>query len=154
MAGGEEKSLQKIQLPSHLFLKKCICPVFINNRSCIVAPINLPKIMRKAVHLNKSLCKWLMNPACKKLTRKFGVIYEHLCLHFSTWMIQNFVLKVSHFIFKSSSYLELIKSYCPFQACSYLLNKKCWPSCVQAQKSECSVIFCTGDVIKQTLHCP
>ena len=40
MAGGEEKllqkicsprmkSLQKIQLPSRLFLRKCICPVFI-----------------------------------------------------------------------------------------------------------------------------
>ena len=29
------------------------------------------------------------------------------------------------FIFKSSSYLELIKSYCPVEARSYLLNKMC-----------------------------
>ena len=33
-----------------------------------------------------------------------------------------FVLKVSHFVFKSSSYVEIIKSYCPVQAHSYLLN--------------------------------
>ena len=55
-------------------------------------------------------------------------ILRHLCTSlraFVNLMIPNFVLKVSHFIFKSSSYLELIKSYCPVQARSYLLNKKC-----------------------------
>ena len=96
----------------------------------------------------------LMNPACKKVTRTFGVIHTHHCMHFSTRMIQNFVLKVSHYIFKSSSYLELMISYCPVQVRSYLLDKMYWLSCVKAQKSDSPVTFCTGHVMKQTLHCP
>ena len=49
-------------------------------------------------------------------------LHSFLNLHDS-----EFVLKVSHFIFKSSSYLELIKSYCPVQGYlpRYVLHGSC-----------------------------
>ena len=90
----------------------------------------------------------LINPPCKKLTRRFGVIYTHLCMHFSTCMIHNFVLKLSHFIFESPSHQELTKSYWVVQAHSYFGYEKPSTSCLQAQKRSCSVTFCTGHVIK------
>ena len=55
-------------------------------------------------------------------------IWRHLCtsLHaFLNLYDSQFVLDLSHVIFTSSFYLELIKSYRPFQTLSYLLNKKC-----------------------------
>ena len=144
MAGGEENLLQKISSPRVKLLqkcycpvtfsfKKCICPAFMNNKCCIVLSTidELAKDL-KAVPLSMSSCQWLMKPSWKKLKRKFGVIDTHFCIHFSTCMIDNFVIIVSHF--KSSSYLEHIKSYCLVQARSYLLYKKCWQSCVQPQK--------------------
>ena len=124
MAGGEEKLLQKNLLaPYEIIAKNTIAQSPFPSKmhllriheqqmlySTIVPLMNEPKTIRRAVHLYKSLCQWPMNPSCKKLTRKFGFIYTHLCMYFSTCMIHNFILKVSHFI---SSYLELIKSYCP-----------------------------------------
>ena len=68
-----------------------------------------------------------------------------------------FCLKVSHFISKSTSYLELIKSYCSVQGRSYLLNENVDPVVHKLKKKlnknilskkSCPVKFCIGHVIK------
>ena len=122
------------------------CPVTFslkNASACIHDELadELAKDHKKVIHLHKSIYQRPMDPSCKKLSSKFDVNYTHLCMHFSTCKIHNFVLKVSHFIFKGLFYLELIKSYCPVQACSYLLNRSVDLVVYKLDKSICSVMF-------------
>ena len=72
-----------------------------NNRCFIALYYSATNELAKLEKSNSSsICQRLMNHSCKKLVGKFGVIYTNLCMHFSTCMIHNFVLKVSHFVLK------------------------------------------------------
>ena len=125
----------------------CICPT-------IVPPINWPKTIRKALHLCKCLFQGPMNPSCKELTRKLGVIYTHLCMYFSTCWIQNFFLKVNHFIFKSSSYLELVKVIAPFKPVHICLMKSVDPVVYKLKKVVAPLRFAPAMLQNKLCHVP
>ena len=72
-----------------------------------------------------------MDPSCKKLTRKFALIYKHRYTSLHTFLN----LHGSKFCPQGeSSYLELTKSYCSVQACSYLLYKSVDPVVYKLKK--------------------
>ena len=76
-------------------------------------------------------------------------IWSHLhkSLHALLYMHDSqFCSQVEPFYIQTSSYLELIKSYCPVQASSYLLNKSVDSDVYKLKKCICNVTFCTRHV--------